>query len=87
MKADWLDPYEGAALELNWFSILGNHEYGYNVQAILDLHKIYPTWIMDDRYYTRRVTVDAATKTHISFIFLDTSPCMSGYRGTNPDNW
>ena len=34
---------------LPWFSVLGNHEYGYNVQAQLDMAKIYKTWVLDDR--------------------------------------
>ena len=29
--------------------------YGYNVSAQLLLSELYPTWVMDARYYTKRV--------------------------------
>ncbi len=45
-------PYD--ELNLPFYSILGNHEYGYNVSAQLDYATMNPKWIMDDRYYTRR---------------------------------
>ena len=64
-----------------------NHEYGYNVDAQIELANIYTNWIMDSRYYTRRITVDETSGTYISFIFLDTSPCISGYRSSDPANW
>jgi len=87
ITTDWVDPYSAESLQIPWYSILGNHEYGYNVQAQIDLANLYPNWVMDDRYYTRRVPVDEASGTYISFIFLDTSPCISGYRSDNPANW
>eukprot|EP01035_Chromulina_nebulosa_P022907 gene22907-29673_t len=87
VKVDWVDPYSDPALDLPWYSVLGNHEYGYNVQAQIDLASIYTNWVMDDRYYTRRVTVDEASSTYISFIFLDTSPCISAYRSTKQSGW
>ena len=32
-------------------------------------------------------TTASAEAPHITFIFLDTSPCIRGYRGDNPANW
>ena len=64
-----------------------NHEYGYSVQAEIEYAMVNPRWIMDDRYYTRRVLADESSQTYISFIFLDTSPCILGYRQSNPANW
>jgi len=40
---------------------------------------------MDDRYYTRRVQLD--TSKYATFIFLDTSACVSSYRSTDPTKW
>ncbi len=87
IKADWLDPYADVSLQIPWYSILGNHEYGYNVDAQLELPSLYPNWVMDARYYTRRIPMDASKGIYLSFIFLDTSPCISGYRSSNPNNW
>lgn len=70
---------------MDWYQVLGNHEYGYNVSAQIDLANTLPRWIMDDRYYTRRV--QASSSQYISFIFLDTSPCVSAYRADNPSGW
>ena len=87
VKTDWLEPYADSSLQIPWYSILGNHEYGYNVQAQIDLSTKYPNWVMDDRYYTRRVALDASKNIYLSFIFLDTSPCVAAYRTNDPDNW
>ena len=85
---DWVEPYAASELELNWYNILGNHEYGYNVSAQIDLGNKYPRWIMDNRYYTRRLkAATSTTSTYISFIFLDTSPCIQAYRSDDPSGW
>jgi len=103
IEEDWIKPYSALSLQIPWYSILGvsfmfftsvvdlyllqNHEYGYNVQAQIDLSGIYKNWVMDDRYYTKRILVDEKTETYLSIIFLDTSPCISGYRSDNPSKW
>ena len=81
-------PYASPSLKnLDWYSILGNHEYGYNSQAELDYSMINAHWVMPSRYYTKRVVVDAAADVNLSFIFLDTTPCIAGYRANDPANW
>jgi len=88
IKVDFEDPYSQPSLvSLDWYGVLGNHEYGYNVDAVLDYAKINKRWIMDSRYYTKRILVDSASKTYLSLIMLDTSPCIAGYRQQNPSNW
>ena len=88
IHVDFELPYSQPSLaNLQWYSVLGNHEYGYNVDAELQYAMINSKWVMDSRYYTKRVLADSSTQTYISFIFLDTSPCISGYRKTNPANW
>lgn len=88
IKVDYELPYSDPAIEsLPWYSVLGNHEYGYNVQAEIDYAMINSRWIMDSRYYTKRIEVDTSSSTYISFIFLDTSPCIAGYRQDNAENW
>lgn len=40
---------------------------------------------MPDRYFTKRLQMDS--NHYLTMVFLDTSPCVSDYRSTNPANW
>jgi hypothetical protein len=54
IAVDFEEPYSAPSLsEIPWYGILGNHEYGYNVDAVLEYANINPIWVMDDRYYTK----------------------------------
>lgn len=70
---------------LPWFSVLGNHEYGLNVSAVLALHHKYASWVMPARYYSHRVTLSASASATV--IFLDTSPCVTEYRSPDSKGW
>ena len=85
INTDFVEPYAG--LNLDFYGVLGNHEYGYNVSAQLEYATMNSKWIMDDRYYSRRILLDEALEVYASMIFLDTSPCVAGYRESNPENW
>mmetsp|Transcript_8470 Transcript_8470/g.12634 ORF Transcript_8470/g.12634 Transcript_8470/m.12634 type:complete len:352 (-) Transcript_8470:206-1261(-) len=87
IEVDYVKPYSEESLQIPWYSVLGNHEYGYNVTAQVEYSTMNENWIMDARYYTRRVLIDPDSSTYISFIFLDTSPCISDYRSDNPEYW
>ena len=41
---------------------------------------------MPSRYYTKRVQL-GSSNTYVSFIFLDTSPCVNEYREDNSNGW
>lgn len=69
-------------LGVDWYNTLGNHDYGYNVSAQLELNKKISYWILPDKYYIRRITIN---KTTINLIILDTTPCISKYMN-NPYN-
>ena len=51
----------------------------------IELADIYAKWVMDSRYYTRRLQLDDTN--YLTMIFLDTSPCISDYRATNQKYW
>jgi len=85
VATDWLNPYNDAALNLPWYTVLGNHEYGYNVSAQIDLGTKYNNWNLDDRYYTKRIEITSSVA--ISFVFIDTSPCVQEYRSTSKSGW
>lgn len=64
-------------LMLDWFPVLGNHEYRGNTQAVLDYGKVSRRWVMPARYYTK---VFNDNGTSIRIVFLDTTPLIDRYR-------
>lgn len=88
VEGDWLKPFMSKPNvgKLEWMSVLGNHEYGYNPQAVVELASVQDKWVMDDRYYSRIVTFEG-TSVAATIIFLDTSPCVSDYRATDNSYW
>ncbi len=77
----WMTNYETIyshpELMLDWFPILGNHEYRGNTQAVLDYSAISRRWMMQGRYYTRVFNEDGTT---VRVVFIDTTPLISKYR-------
>ena len=51
----WMTNYEliysHPDLMLDWYPLLGNHEYRGNTQAVLDYGKVSRRWVMPGRYY------------------------------------
>eukprot|EP00656_Telonema_subtile_P008588 TRINITY_DN14007_c0_g4_i1.p1 TRINITY_DN14007_c0_g4~~TRINITY_DN14007_c0_g4_i1.p1 ORF type:complete len:437 (+),score=109.12 TRINITY_DN14007_c0_g4_i1:73-1383(+) len=86
VQKDWIDPfYSSKSLQVPWYGVLGNHEYGYNVTAQLDLSSKYENWVMDARYYTKRIQLEGSN--YATMIFLDTSPCVTEYRSSSQSGW
>ena len=80
----WMTNYEliysHPELMLDWFPILGNHEYRGNTQACLDYTNISRRWEMNSRYYTKVFEDKGMT---LRLIWIDTTPMMSKYRTDN----
>lgn len=73
-----------------WYHSLGNHDYGFSPEAQLSLNETIPGWIMDARYYHRRVVVaggDDNDGIAVNIIVLDTNPCVRDYRGSDRRRW
>ena len=97
IAVDWEQPYNLEGLKgLPWYGVLGNHEYGYNVSAVLDYASLNPAWVMDGRYYRRRVALhdirsgtgdSGGRRQFLSFVFIDTSPCVRQYRSEDDAGW
>jgi len=83
----WMTNYEliypHPDLMLDWYPILGNHEYRGNTQAVLDYSKVSRRWVMPSRYYTMVKKVDKNTS--IRLVFIDTAPLISKYRNDTED--
>ena len=72
------------SINVPWYNILGNHDYGFNPDAQLRLNQTIPNWVMDGRYYHRRVLLRAGV---LNIIALDTNPCVADYRGNDRAKW
>ncbi|MBP1677903.1 MAG: acid phosphatase [Bacteroidetes bacterium] len=75
--------YSHPDLMLDWYAILGNHEYRGNTQACLDYGKVSRRWIMPSRYYTMVKEIDDHTTMRL--LFIDTSPLIQKYREETED--
>ena len=75
--------YAHPELMLDWYAILGNHEYRGNTQACLDYSKISRRWIMPSRYYTMVKEIDDSTTMRL--VFIDTAPLIEKYRNESED--
>lgn len=81
----WVDSFEKiyaeASLQTPWDVILGNHDYRGDVQAQIEYSNSSHRWRMPARYFTRSEAL--ADGTLIDFIYIDTSPFLKIYHGTN----
>lgn len=83
INADFVSLF--GSIRVPWHNALGNHDYGFNPDAQLKLNESVPTWIMDGRYYHRRI--ELAPSMILNVIVLDTNPCVSDYRGNDRAKW
>ena len=85
----WMTNYEliysHPELMIDWFPVLGNHEYRGNTQAVLNYSNISRRWSMPARYYTKVFNEEGTT---VRVVWLDTTPIINKYRNekeTYPD--
>ena len=90
INEDYTELFGG--IDIPWYQSLGNHDYGFSPEAQLALNETISGWIMDGRYYHRRIVVSYGnneTKNIIvaNIIILDTNPCVKDYRGNDRRKW
>ena len=78
----WMTNYEliysHPDLMLDWYPLLGNHEYRSNTQACIDYSQVSARWRFPSRYYTKVITAkDGLT---LRLVMVDTSPLIDKYR-------
>jgi tartrate-resistant acid phosphatase type 5 len=66
--------YTAHSLMVDWYPVLGNHDYRGNPQAEIDYTKRSRRWNMPARYYSIEKNLGRDGKEKILFVFLDTSP-------------
>ena len=77
--------YSHPELMIDWFPLLGNHEYRGNTQAVQDYSNVSRRWTMPARYYTKTFADKDMT---IRVVWIDTAPLIDKYRNekeTYPD--
>lgn len=78
----WLSNFENIYtnpwLLVNWYPILGNHEYRGNTQALIDYSEISRRWNMPARYYTFAMKIDSVNS--IRIVMMDTPPFINEYK-------
>jgi 3',5'-cyclic AMP phosphodiesterase CpdA len=76
-KSEFENVYKKPSLQVDWFPVLGNHDYKGNSQAEIDYSKISSRWRFNSRYYTfvRKINDSVSAR----FIFLDTAPLIGKY--------
>jgi tartrate-resistant acid phosphatase type 5 len=79
---DYINIY--GQINIPWYNSLGNHDYGFNPEIQLQLNSIIPNWILENRYYIKRLIFN---NTIINIIVLDTSPCIKDYRSNDRSKW
>lgn len=84
----WMTNYEliysHPDLMLDWYPVLGNHEYRGNTQAVLDYGKVSRRWVMPGRYYAVEKEVEDGNE-KILYVFIDTTPLIDKYRRDTED--
>lgn len=79
----WMTNYEQIyshpELMIDWFPVLGNHEYRGNTQAVMDYSKKSRRWMSGQRYFTK-VFNHEKTGMSLRIIFIDTTPLIQKYR-------
>jgi len=71
--------YKGANLFIDWYAVLGNHDYRGNPQAQIDYSKRSRRWNMPARYYSFEKTINEKSGEKMLVVFLDTSPFERKY--------
>jgi tartrate-resistant acid phosphatase type 5 len=77
----WISSFENVykepSLLVDWYPVLGNHDYHGSPQAEIDYSKISRRWRLTDHYYSIVKKVNDSVSARL--IFLDTSPLVDAY--------
>lgn len=72
--------YSHPELMLDWFLLLGNHEYRGNTTACMEYSHKSRRWMMPARYYTKVFENHGMT---LRLVWIDTTPIISKYRNAH----
>ncbi len=79
--ANFENVYKPLSLQVEWFPVLGNHDYKGSPQAEINYSKISRRWRLTDHYYTFAKKISDSISARL--IFLDTPPLVGEYYTKN----
>jgi hypothetical protein len=71
--------YNAHSLMVDWYVVLGNHDYRGNAEAQIEYSNISRRWRMPARYYSFERELDDDSGEKALFVFIDTSPFEKKY--------
>ncbi|MBW3466800.1 purple acid phosphatase family protein [Arthrospiribacter ruber] len=71
-KYSFEDIYKSYHLQIDWYAILGNHDYLGDPDAQVEYSRISRRWNMPDRYYSKTIPIKGSRKKAL-FIYIDTN--------------
>lgn len=77
VKLSFEDVYSANSLQIPWYATLGNHDYGDNAGAQVELSTVNKRWKMPSRYYSKDEELSDGTR--IQLLFIDTNPFILKY--------
>ncbi len=85
MDYGWIASFENIytahSLQIDWYVVLGNHDYGGDPQAEIDYTKVDRRWNMPARYYSKIFYIGDDSTLGVLLVFIDTTPLLSEYYG------
>ncbi|UEG53887.1 tartrate-resistant acid phosphatase type 5 family protein [Mucilaginibacter daejeonensis] len=76
--------YTAHSLQIDWFAILGNHDYYSEPDAQIRYGKVSRRWHMPSRYYTKEVAI-GKTKAKALFVMIDSQAIVQDYKDQHPE--
>ncbi len=78
----WMTNYEliysHPELMIEWFAILGNHEWQGNTEAFFNYKEVSRRWRAQDHYYTQYYELEGGAT--LRLLYIDTAPLIDKYR-------
>jgi tartrate-resistant acid phosphatase type 5 len=75
--------YTAHSLQVDWFAILGNHDYASDPDAQIRYSKVSRRWNMPSRYYSKEVSLGEG-KGKALFVMIDTQPIIYDIKDQEP---
>ena len=82
-KTVFEEVYDSRSLQVPWYPVLGNHDYGTNPDAQVKYTDVSDRWEMPSRYYSKVFSLPKDTTEKIMFLFIDTAPLIPRNYGKN----